>query len=124
MAERPRDALGRPVAPDSPDVVAGVPQRDAIDADTAWQEALAHLEERRPFHAHEVLEQRWRCCPDAERDLWRGLAQWGAALTHQARGNPTGARTLALRARSTLTGVVTVPPVDLDHVRVSLDELD
>ena len=123
MAERPRDHLGRPVADGSPDAVAGVPERDDIDAGTAWHEALAYLDAGRPFHAHEVLEQRWRCCPAAERRLWRGLAQWGAALTHSARGNAIGAASVATRARLTLADAVAVPPVDLDVVRRSLDAL-
>lgn len=123
MAERPRDHLGRPVAAGSPDAVAGVPERDDIDAGTAWHEALAYLDAGRPFHAHEVLEQRWRCCPAAERRLWRGLAQWGAALTHRARGNAAGAASVGARARRTLADAAAVPPVDLDLVRRSLDDL-
>ena len=122
MGDRSRDRLGRPVAPGSPDAVPGIPERDHIDATTAWGEALAQLDADRPFHAHEVLEQRWRCCPPEERTLWRGLAQWGAALTHRARGNAVGASAVAARARGTLTGAAAVPPVDLDLVQRSLDE--
>lgn len=123
MAERPRDALGRPVPTGSPDAVPGVPERDDIDAATAWHEALGHLDAGRPFHAHEVLEQRWRCCPESERTLWRGLAQWGAALTHRARGNDVGAASVAARAHRTLADAPSVPPVDLEFVRRSLDAL-
>lgn len=124
MAERPRDRLGRPVAPGSPDAEPGVPARDCIDADTAWHEALGYLDAGRPFHAHEVFEQRWRCCPAEERPLWRGLAQWGAALTHRARGNAVGAASVAARARTTLADAQPATPVDLAFVRASLDELD
>lgn len=52
-----------------------------------------------PFHAHEVFEQRWKCCPDAERDCWQALAQWGAAITQRDRGNRVGQQRLAERAR-------------------------
>lgn len=123
MAERPRDHLGRPVAPGSPEVEPGVPARDHIDAGVAWGEALAYLDAGRPFHAHEVLEQRWRCCPVDERPLWRGLAQWSAALTHRARGNAVGAVSVAARARTTLADATAVTPVDLAFVRSSLDAL-
>jgi hypothetical protein len=123
MTQRPRDRLGRPATPGSPDVVPGVPEREQVDTDTAWHEALAYLDCGLPFHAHEVLEQRWRCCPAEERQLWRGLAQWGAALTHRARGNAVGAGSVAARARRTLDLVAAVPPVDLAIVRASLDEL-
>ena len=60
------------------------------------------LERGLPFHAHEVFEQRWKSCPEGERDAWQALAQWGAALTHQARGNETGQRRIASRARDRL----------------------
>jgi len=123
MTQRPRDRLGRPLTPGSPDAVPGVPEREWVDADTAWHEALAYLDSDLPFHAHEVLEQRWRCCPAEEHELWRGLAQWGAALTHRARGNATGTAVVAARARSTLAHAAAVPPVDLAFVRASLDEL-
>jgi hypothetical protein len=59
---------------------------------------MDYLDQGLPFHAHEVLEQRWRCCPEDERGAWRALAQWAAAHTHQARGNQVGARRVAERA--------------------------
>ena len=124
MVDRPVDRLGRPLPIGSTDAVPGVPERDVIEAEAAWHEALAYLQADQPFHAHEVLEQRWRCCPAAERQLWRGLAQWGAALTHQARGNALGAARVAERARMTLADEQAAPPVDLDLVRRSIDELD
>ena len=54
----------------------------------------AGLDAGRPFHSHEVLEDDWKTGPDAERELWRGLAQLAVGLTHAARGNHAGARTL------------------------------
>ncbi len=57
-----------------------------------------YLRDGLPFHAHEVFEARWRCCPVAERSLWRALAQLAAGLTHHARGNNLGAGALLRRA--------------------------
>jgi uncharacterized protein len=107
-------------------VVAAVPERELVSAGQAVAEAEAHLAAGRPFHAHEVLEQRWRCCPDAERDLWRGLAQWAAALTHAARGNDRGARAVAHRAARTLQawpGTAVGVPIDLQDVLADCDRL-
>ncbi len=123
---RPRDHLGRPLPRDAAaaDIVATVPDRDSISSTQAWDEACAYLAAGRPFHAHEVFEQRWRCCPQAERDAWRALAQWGAALTHQARGNSVGARRLADRALAQLESCVAVPrPIDRERIFVSLREV-
>lgn len=105
-AERPRDRAGRPLpwtaplsdrAPDVPDISA---LSDAEVLAAAWSALDAGL----PFHAHEVCEQRWRACAVENRDVWRALAQWGAAETHAARGNAEGARRLAARALEGLTG--------------------
>lgn len=104
-AERPRDGLGRPLPADADPglAVPGVAYVDGLSDDDAWAMATAHLDEGRPFHAHEVFEMRWRQAPAADRPVWRALAQWGAALTHQARGNPIGARRLAERALALLS---------------------
>jgi len=116
--ERDRDRLGRPLPPDAdPDlVVPGVPQREAITDEEAWTEGMAYLANGLPFHAHEVFELRWRQAPDEYRDAWRALAQWGAALTHAARGNAAGARAVAARAHLLLETVDA--PVCVDRVRV------
>lgn len=55
------------------------------------------IDRGRPFHAHEVLEARWKTCPPSERDLWKGLAQLAVGITHQLRGNTVGATTLISR---------------------------
>jgi uncharacterized protein len=55
------------------------------------------LAEGRPFHAHEVFEAAWKTGPEAERDLWQGLAQIAVGLTHARRGNARGAVTLLRR---------------------------
>lgn len=101
MPERPRDGLGRPLPWDA-EGFPGVTPRDEIDGATAAAEARQYLDQGLPFHAHEVLEQRWRCCPERERVLWQGLAQLAAGATHAARGNDVGAARLDERGRATL----------------------
>jgi hypothetical protein len=121
--ERPRDRYGRPLKSGEDPVLAvpGVPVRDSISGPAAWTEALNYLDEDKPFHAHEVFEQRWRCCPPEERALWQALAQWGAALTHVARGNPVGAQRVASRALLGMEAADTWGDIDLDIVRTSLN---
>ena len=92
---RPRDALGRPL----PFGATGVepvsetprPPEETIAA------ASELIRQGRPFSAHEVLESRWKSCPDDERELWQGLAQLAVGLTHRARGNGVGAARLFAR---------------------------
>jgi len=125
-SERPRDRLGRPLAfdADPSSIVQQVPARSQVGGAEAWSEALEYLDQDLPFHAHEVFEQRWRCSPADERWAWQLLAQWAAALTHRARGNPVGAQRVAQRALASLDGGPAVPePVDADLVRPSLVEL-
>jgi uncharacterized protein len=111
MEPRPRDALGRPLPRDAaPDlVVAGIDEAAPRTSEEAWAEAIEYLDAGRPFHAHEVFEARWRQAPRTERQAWRGLAQWGAALTHAARGNSVGAQRLAERAIRTLEEAPMLP---------------
>jgi uncharacterized protein len=92
---RPRDALGRPLPRDA----TGEPPADdrALPPALALAEAQRLLDAGRPFHAHEVLEAAWKAAPDADRDLWQGLAQIAVGLTHALRGNATGATTLLRR---------------------------
>ena len=126
-SDRPRDRLGRPLDPGDPRAYPGVPERSEIDGATAWNEANEYLRRDLPFHAHEVFEQRWKCAPGGEREVWRALAQWGAALTQQARGNDVGQRRLAARARANLEGALTreeVPEyIDAPGVMASLSQL-
>lgn len=126
MTQRPRDALGRPLALDADPalVVPGVPADAGASDEDAWAMALGYLADGRPFHAHEVFEARWRACPDDDRAAWRALAQWGAALTHDARGNAVGARRLAERARAGLEAAPRVPAcIDVARVLTSCDTL-
>jgi len=124
--ERPRDKLGRPLSADAdPDlVVPSVPIRSQLSDEDAWSEALEYLDAGRPFHAHEVFELRWRLSPDADRTAWQAMAQWGAALTHEARGNPRGAASVADRAIATLDSAAHVPEcIDDPRVRESCARL-
>lgn len=97
-----------------------MPPRDDISAAEAAAEARAYLADGLPFHAHEVLEMRWRCCPPGERALWQGLAQLAAGATHAARGNPVGAERLRDRGRARIAEY----PDPMDDATVALiDEL-
>jgi len=124
--ERPRDVLGRPL-PDDADprlVVPGIPDVDGLSDQQVWNAAVDYLDRGQPFHAHEVFEMRWRSAEPADRAAWRALAQWGAALTHRARGNTVGARALAARTLETVSGAPHVPSVvDLARVRDSCREI-
>src|SRR5262249_52932784 len=87
---RPRAAPGRPLGRGMP----GEPVTpDDLDLAPAEALALAQqlIDSGRPFHAHEVLESSWHAAPQAERELWRGLAQLAVGLTHASRGNARGA---------------------------------
>ena len=95
-AGRARDALGRRVAPGSPEQVPAVSEV-ALPAAQAVAAARELLAVGRAFGAHEIFEALWKACPAAERDLWQGLAQVCVGLTHLQRGNAVGARTLLRR---------------------------
>jgi hypothetical protein len=113
MMNRPRDRYGRPLADGADPAIAvpGVPERTWIASNDAWSDALTYLADDLPFHAHEVFEQRWKCAPEDERACWQALAQWGAALTHRARGNQQGARRIAQRAARGLREAGVIPEV-------------
>ncbi|MGX1562690.1 DUF309 domain-containing protein [Streptomyces sp. NPDC055506] len=93
---RPRDGLGRPL-PYGADGVARQPEGVVRTPEETVAEAQRLLDEGKPFHAHEVFEDAWKSGPDAERELWRGLAQLAVGLTHAARGNLTGGARLLRR---------------------------
>ncbi|MCB1255387.1 MAG: DUF309 domain-containing protein [Austwickia sp.] len=98
---RPRDDLGRPL----PYGAVGAPPVDETPRSPEQTIAAAQelLAAGRPFAAHETYEVAWKHRPDAERDLWQGLAQVCAGLTHAARGNATGAARLIERGAERLT---------------------
>ena len=110
---RPRDGLGRPL-PRGGSGVARVPDGLVLPPAAALAEAQRLLDDGRPFHAHEILEGVWKAAPDAERDLWQGLAQLAVGLTHLLRGNPTGASAVLLRGRDRIARYRADPPYGID----------
>lgn len=125
--QRPRDALGRPL----PYGAAGVEpvSEDPLPPEETLREARRLLDEGRPFSAHEVLEARWKACPEEERPLWQGLAQVFVGLTHAARGNAVGAARLLQRGAGQLRAYAPGRPtygLDLEAVvtcaRARLDD--
>ena len=124
MTDQPRDRYGRPLRGHFEPAFPGIPERALISSPEAWSQALEYLQRDLPFHAHETFEQRWRCCPEQEQGCWQALAQWCAALTQLARGNPAGARANAGKALANLESAAQVPtPIDVMLVRESLTEL-
>lgn len=93
---RPRDAYGRPL-PHGAQGEERVPDDYAAAPEEALAEAQRLLDADRPFHAHEVLEAAWKSAPEAERELWQGLAQLAVGFTHVRRGNAQGACSLLRR---------------------------
>ncbi|MEU9134089.1 DUF309 domain-containing protein [Kitasatospora sp. NPDC048540] len=110
---RPRDGLGRPL-PYGQQGVMRQPEGVIRSAERTLAEAQRLIDAGRPFHAHEVLEDRWKSAPDPERPLWRALAQFAVGLTHAARGNEAGARALFSRAAEGLTPFAADPPYGTD----------
>ena len=115
---RPRDALGRPLPYGS----AGVEpvSEEPLPPSETVEAARSLVDQGRPFSAHEVLEARWKAGPDAENDLWQGLAQICVGLTHAARGNAAGAGRLVERGAGRLEryGVGAGPTYGLDLAAV------
>ncbi|AEF41550.1 DUF309 domain-containing protein [Hoyosella subflava] len=115
---RPRDALGRPLPYGSP----GVPRLEEGRVRTPEEtlaEAAALLDQRLPFHAHEVFEDAWKSAPEQWRGLWKGLAQLAVGVTHAARGNLSGASRLLTRAAEHLEPFEATKPftIDVDGLR-------
>jgi hypothetical protein len=110
---RPRDALGRPL-PRGDSGVAGVADDLVLSPDESLQEAQRLLDDGHPFHAHEVLEATWKSAPEAERDLWQGLAQLAVGLTHALRGNNVGAATVLRRGADRISGYTDGRPHGID----------
>ncbi|MFB7591057.1 DUF309 domain-containing protein [Streptomyces sp. NPDC056169] len=99
---RPRDGLGRPL-PYGAEGVPRQPEGVVRTPDASLREAQRLLDAGMPFHAHEVFEDAWKSGPEAERDLWQGLAQLAVGLTHAARGNREGGARLLRRGAERLT---------------------
>lgn len=109
---RPRDGLGRPLPYGSTGVEPVPPGPRPPEEALAVAQDL--LDRDRPFQAHEVLEDQWKAAANEERDLWQGLAQLCVGLTHQRRGNTTGAATLATRGAGRIAGHAGTAPHGLD----------
>jgi uncharacterized protein len=93
---RPRDSLGRPL-PRAAAGEPGIPDDLELSPSAALSEAQRLIDDGRPFHAHELLEARWKATAGQERGLWQGLAQIAVGLTHAQRGNQRGAVSLLRR---------------------------
>ncbi|GAB3130967.1 DUF309 domain-containing protein [Microbispora hainanensis] len=91
-----------------------MPDDYAPAAEEALEEARKLLAAGRPFHAHEVLEARWKSGPAEERELWQGLAQICVGLTHIQRGNLSGAAALLTRGSARLGAYGSTRPYRLD----------
>ncbi|MFI2782435.1 DUF309 domain-containing protein [Streptomyces sp. ALB3] len=100
---RPRDGLGRPLPYGAPGVERQ-PEGVVRSPDETVREAQRLLDSGMPFHAHEVFEDAWKSGPEAERELWRGLAQMAVGLTHAARGNAAGGARLLRRGAAAVEG--------------------
>jgi uncharacterized protein len=110
---RPRDAMGQPLPYGDSRGVEPVPEEPLPPAE-ALTLAQSLLDTGRAFSAHEVLEAAWKAAPDAERDLWQGLAQICVGITHAQRGNATGAATLLDRGAGRLRHYAADPPHGID----------
>jgi uncharacterized protein len=121
-SQRPRDALGRPL-PHGAEGVERIPDDYAPSAEEALREARRLLDEGRPFHAHEVLEGRWKTAPEEERELWQGLAQICVGLTHLQRGNRRGAAALFARGADRISSYG-MPYEEIARTARELDDPD
>lgn len=110
---RPRDGLGRPM-PYGTTGVERQPEGVVREPRDTLAEAQRLLDEGKPFHAHEVFEDAWKSGPAEEEALWRALAQLAVGVTHAARGNVSGARTLLRRGAAGLAPLREAPPYGLD----------
>ncbi|MEU3917576.1 DUF309 domain-containing protein [Streptomyces sp. NPDC029004] len=100
---RPRDGLGRPL-PYGTQGVERQPEGVVRTPGQTLADAQRLLDAGMPFHAHEIFEDAWKTGPEAERELWRGLAQLAVGLTHAARGNTAGGARLLLRGADRISG--------------------
>jgi hypothetical protein len=117
---RPRDGLGRPL-PYGAGGVERAPEGVSRTPDETVREAQQLLDEGMPFHAHEVFEDAWKASPEGdERAVWRALAQLAVGITHAARGNASGARSLLRRAADGIRPYRFAPPHGLDLAGVEL----
>lgn len=110
---RPRDGLGRPLPYDAPGVERQ-PEGVERTPGEALTEAQRLLDEGKPFHAHEVLEDVWKMTDGEHRLMWRALAQLAVGVTHAARGNQPGASALLRRAADGIEPFAEAEPHGID----------
>jgi len=110
---RPRDELGRPL-PRGEVGVAGIPDDLVLAPRESLAEAQRLLDDGRSFQAHEVLEASWKAAPEAERELWQGLAQLAVGLTHALRGNDVGGARVLRRGADRIASYADEPPYGID----------
>lgn len=110
---RPRDALGRLLAPGAKGVPR-IPDDLALPPSDFLAYAQDLLNRGLAFNAHEVLEAAWKSRPAEERSLWQGLAQLAVGITHIQRGNVVGASTLLQRGSGRLAEVIRPAPHSVD----------
>ena len=110
---RPRDELG-PAAAARRFRRAGHARGGRCRPTSRWPRRNGCSTRGRAFHAHEVLEGTWKAAPEAERELWRGLAQLAVGITHVRRGNPAGAVALLGRAADRIEPYGADPPYGID----------
>ena len=79
-----------------------------IEREAAIAGFEAAFDAGRFFDAHEILEEYWVAYRGPDRDFYRGLIQAAVALHHARSGNPTGATSVAARARANLVPYATV----------------
>ena len=116
---RPRDELGRPLGRDA-DGEPPAADETALPAASALVLAQRLIDDGRPFRAHEVLEASWKAAPEAERQLWQGLAQIAVGLTHAQRGNSRGAVALLRRGAGRVGGYAAAGPARRRGVRTRI----
>lgn len=125
----PRDHLGRLRAPGEPDAMAHLKhaQREPPAAARARDLARSALAERRFFEAVTYCDliRKDPVTPEAERPLWRALAQVAAGLCHLQRGNPGGAQAvLARAARGLAEHAGAAPGLGAEAVAATVRTLD
>lgn len=114
---RPRDRFGAPLPRGAVDEM---PQRlDPAEVCTTVGQAVtaAHdlFDQRRFFEAHEYLEWAWKgpATDEADRPVFKALAQIAVGYTHTQRRNDVGARTLLQRGIDVVAGHPPVHGIDV-----------
>ena len=95
--QRPRDHLGRPQPWDATSTL-HLEDFDSLSLEENHRLGREHLNAGRYFPAHEAWETAWKQARETDdAELFKGLSQLGAGLTHLLRGNAHGAVRLLRR---------------------------